>query len=223
MTKAKPQKLLGKKQAGLQPKDQAAIAKLHGHTRKVLMQSAIHLLALLLLVPAFFGSLAFDYALVHEALLTLLSGTGQNADILALTFVVAVGALHFLAERPDGETLKAWLVKAVGRAVPVYLIGFGALLAFTTLQFAVGDAGLPDFGIPTEQDGWDQKVSDWAKQVLTVIIALAEPVMVVLVGLAMASLFVMSVFIGQSSLSLTLLITGNFLEARRFFSLSKAL
>ncbi len=223
MTKAKPQKLSSKRQSGLQPKDQAILSKLHGHSRKALMQSVIYLLALLLLVPAFIGSLAFDYALVHEALLTLLSGTGQNADILAMTFVVAVGALHFLSERPDGEALKAWLVKAVQRAVPVYLIGFGALLAFTTLQFVAGDTGLPDFGVPKEQDDWDQKVSDWAKQALIVIIALAEPFMMILVGLAMASLFVMSVFVGQSCFLLTVLIIGAFIEARSTFSLSKAL
>lgn len=46
--------------------------------------------------------------------------------------------------------------------------------------------------------------------------------MIVLVGLAMASLFVMSVFVGQTCLAGVLHIVGRFLEARKLFAESKA-
>lgn len=166
MAKPFPQRPPQKKQHGLQPSDQAVVATLHGHTRKELKVSSLWLFALILLVPAFIGTLIFDYTLVHEALATLLAGTGQNAEILAGTFVIAVAALHFLIEgslKEDGDTEKrrgmaTWLLNATSRAVPIYLIGFGALLAFTTLQFATGDITLPTFG----DEAWDVQVSEFA-------------------------------------------------------------
>ena len=226
MTSPVHQRPVSGKKPGLQPYDTAMIARLHGHARKELLTSSLWLLALVLLVPIFLGTLVFDYTLVHEALATRLAGTGQNARVLAGTFVVAVAAIHFLIEGSgtddtdsDKSRVKAsWLLHATRRAVLMYVIGFGALLAYTTLQFATGDIMLPVFG----DDTWDVQVSQFAKDVLRVLIAVAEPLVIGLVGLAMAGLFIMSVFVGQASLSCLLHIAGRFLQARAVFAQSKA-
>ncbi|MGF1463775.1 MAG: hypothetical protein ACFB2Z_11560 [Maricaulaceae bacterium] len=195
---------------GLQPGDQAVLARLQGAVEQNRLMARAKLPALPVLVLSFVGALAFDFALVHGALAPLLDGTGQDPVVLSLTFLVAIGAFHFLAEQPVGQRLKAWLEAAVRRAIPLYLIGFGVLLAFATLQYVAGGGGIPFF---PAGGSIAATVSALAVEVLSVVTAVAEPVAIILTGLALSCLFILSVYVGQACLSKTLAILGAALEA----------
>lgn len=178
----------------------SALAREHGAVRREHLKAAACLLTLAVTLPVFAATMLIDYYLVHSALSFVLFSSESSVDVLALSSVLCVAALHALWVWDDNEgkdRLQRWLPRLVRQSVRIYLLGFGWLLAYVSLSNA--DVALdPDpLLLPSQDWSLPAIAKEWATSLFEAVKAAGGLIGVVLGALGIAGVFILSVFTGH--------------------------
>lgn len=202
-------------------KQWSALARLHGRVRRAHGTAAVRVSSILLTLPVFAATMVIDYHLIHAALSFVLFEAGGAVAVLALSSALCVVALHVLWAADTSRRAGGWLYRAARIAIPVYLLGFGTLLAFVVLNNAgvVIDDG-PAILVEQDDASLRAQARKLATQVFQALKAAGGLIAIALAALAIACLFILSVFVGHACLTSALRVIGRYLDVVKTYRAS---